>query len=334
MLLIALLVGACARTADPVQPAPSGAPDTGYAQKLAGAVTVDAMMAHLQKLRDIADANDNTRVIGSPGYEASVDYVVKALRDKGFDVQTPEFTARIFRSEPGSVVAGPAKYDAAALEFSIGTPPSGITAALVPARAGDAPGCVPADYDGLPVAGAVVLVDRGKCPFSDKMRAASARGAVALVVADNVDEEHMSGTLDEATNASIPVVSVSKADGAALRGHTGPVTVTVNAEVKDVKARNVIAQTTTGSNQDVVMAGAHLDSVLEGPGINDNGSGVAAVLETALQMGPAPQIRNAVRFAFWGAEEEGLIGSQKYVESLDLDQLRDIALYLNFDMVA
>ena len=61
------------------------------------------------------------------------------------------------------------------------------------------------------------------------------------------------------------------------------------------------------------MAGAHLDSVPEGPGINDNGSGVAAVLETAVQLGNSPKVHNAVRFGFWGAEELGLIGSRNYV---------------------
>ncbi|MDT5130405.1 MAG: hypothetical protein QOH54_6049, partial [Mycobacterium sp.] len=97
---------------------------------------------------------------------------------------------------------------------------------------------------------------------------------------------------------------------------------------------NVVAQTKTGSTSDVVMAGAHLDSVPEGPGINDNGSGVAAVLETAVQLGSSPPVRNAVRFAFWGAEELGLLGSTKYVETLDVEALKDIALYLNFDMLA
>jgi Zn-dependent M28 family amino/carboxypeptidase len=82
------------------------------------------------------------------------------------------------------------------------------------------------------------------------------------------------------------------------------------------------------------MVGAHLDSVAEGPGINDNGSGVAAVLETAVQLGPSPQVTNAVRFGFWGAEEHGLLGSNDYVQSLNLDALKDIALYLNFDMLA
>ena len=179
-----------------------------------------------------------------------------------------------------------------------------------------------------------MLVDRGKCPFTDKMTAAAMGGAVAVVVADNVDEKEMGGTLGATTDVKIPVVSVAKADGATLRGRTGPVTLKLNASVRDVTARNVIAQTKTGSTADVVMAGAHLDSVPEGPGINDNGSGVAGVLETALQLGPTPDVHNAVRFGFWGAEELGLVGSERYIESLDLDQLRDIALYLNFDMIA
>ncbi len=111
----------------------------------------------------------------------------------------------------------------------------------------------------------------------------------------------------------------------------------LEATTQVVNARNVIAQTKTGSTTDVIMTGAHLDSVPEGPGINDNGSGgVAAVLETAAQLGPPnPDVKkNAVRFAFWGgAEELGTIGSNKYIESLNVDQLKDIALYLNYDMI-
>ncbi|MGH2821148.1 MAG: M20/M25/M40 family metallo-hydrolase, partial [Actinomycetota bacterium] len=97
---------------------------------------------------------------------------------------------------------------------------------------------------------------------------------------------------------------------------------------------NVIADTTTGRVDRTVVAGAHLDSVTDGPGINDNGSGSAATLETALQMsrlGIEPV--NRVRFAFWGAEEAGLVGSAHYVDRLTARQVKDIALNLNFDMV-
>jgi Zn-dependent M28 family amino/carboxypeptidase len=204
----------------------------------------------------------------------------------------------------------------------------------VVAVAGDSAGCKPADFDGLPVQGAVVLVDRGGCPFSQKEDVAAQRGAVAMIVADNVDEQQMGGTLGANTEVKIPVVSVTKSLGVQLRAQPGPTTIKLNASVQNFKARNVIAQTKTGSPTDVVMAGAHLDSVPEGPGINDNGSGVAAVLETAVQLGSSPQVHNAVRFGFWGAEELGLIGSRNYVESLDLDALKSLALYLNFDMLA
>jgi Zn-dependent M28 family amino/carboxypeptidase len=315
---IALATGGCA-SSDTVQPLKRiSAPD--FAAALRGRVSTDAMMAHLAKLQDIANANGNTRAVGTPGYDASVDYVVGKLQDKGFDVQTVQFEARVFHSDPGSVTVGDRTIEARALEFSLPTPPIGVTGPLVTAP-DESPACNASDYGSLPVNGAVVLVDRGTCPFAQKEAAAVQRGAVAMVIADNVVEERMGGTLGE------------KPDGAALRLTSGPATVKLSADTKTIQARNVIAQTKTGLTSDVVMAGAHLDSVPEGPGINDNGSGVAAILETALQLGSSPDIHNAVRFGFWGAEELGLIGSRKYVESLDVNALKDIALYLNFDML-
>ncbi len=104
--------------------------------------------------------------------------------------------------------------------------------------------------------------------------------------------------------------------------------------VDNTNVRNVIAQTRTGSPDRVVMAGAHLDSVPEGPGINDNGSGVAALLEIAVRLGGSPAVSNAVRFAWWGSEETGFDGSTHYVEELSEDDRDRIELYLNLDMVA
>ena len=95
----------------------------------------------------------------------------------------------------------------------------------------------------------------------------------------------------------------------------------------------MIAETGSGNDANTVMAGAHLDSVQEGAGINDNGSGSAALLETAIQMQKVKP-NNTVRFAWWGAEESGLLGSEHYVANLTQPQIEDIALYLNFDMIA
>ena len=98
--------------------------------------------------------------------------------------------------------------------------------------------------------------------------------------------------------------------------------------------RNVIAQTRTGNPGQVVMIGAHLDSVPEGPGIVDNGSGVASLLEIATRLGAEPAVQNTVRFAFFGDEETGAEGSSGYLERLSADDRKKIKLYLNVDMVA
>lgn len=331
ILATVALAAGCAKPADAGQPVRENQAALEFASELSGKLTVEAMVDHLAALQDIADAHGGTRAVGTPGYDASVDYVVGVLRDAGFEVQTPQFQTRVFNGGDATLTVGGAAVEASPLKYTVGT--DGVSGPLVAAPADETPGCAPSDYEGLPVKGAVILVDRGKCPFAQKGSIAAKLGAVAVVVADNVDQESMGGTLGEDSEVGIPVVGISKADGARLRGAPGPVKLALDATTETISARNVIAQTATGSAQNVVMVGGHLDSVPEGPGINDNGSGVAAILETAVQLGNAPAINNAVRFGFWGAEEIGIVGSRKYLESLDVEQLKDIALYLNFDML-
>jgi Zn-dependent M28 family amino/carboxypeptidase len=336
--VVTAALGGCGRelepqAAPPATPAGVSAAATDFAAMMRQRVTVDAMMAHLTKLQEIADANDGNRDLGTPGYEASVEYVADALRGRGFDVQTPEFEVRLPFAEEPVVTVGGAAIAAKPLEWTVGTPPQGVTGPLVATRVEHSSGCTASDYDGLPVAGAVVLVDRGECEFSVQQAAAAERGALAMIVANNVDGDEMGGTLGEHTDVKIPAVSVTKASGARLRAKPGDTTLRLDAGVRTERTRNVIAQTKTGSTTDVVMVGAHLDSVGAGPGINDNGSGVAAVLETALQLGSSPEVNHAVRFGFWGAEEVGLKGSMNYLESLSEDQLKDIALYYDMIMI-
>ncbi|GAB2877191.1 M28 family metallopeptidase [Streptomyces deserti] len=97
---------------------------------------------------------------------------------------------------------------------------------------------------------------------------------------------------------------------------------------------NLIADWPGGDTDQVLMAGSHLDSVSSGPGINDNGSGSAAVLETALAVARAQyKPTKHLRFAWWGAEELGLVGSRHYVNNLSPANRSRISGYLNFDMI-
>lgn len=97
---------------------------------------------------------------------------------------------------------------------------------------------------------------------------------------------------------------------------------------------NLIADWPGGDPNSVLMSGSHLDSVNAGPGINDNGSGSAAILETALAVSRAQlQPTKHLRFGWWGAEELGMIGSKYYVNNLPAAEKSKISGYLNFDMI-
>jgi Zn-dependent M28 family amino/carboxypeptidase len=196
-------------------------------------------------------------------------------------------------------------------------------------------GCEAADFAGMPPGG-VALVQRGTCGFNVKVLNAQAAGAGAVIVMNEGQPGRTAliNMIGDATGLTIPAVFTTFAAGADLASTPGAtVTVTVDYVADERTAWNVIAETANGNDDNVVMAGAHLDSVQAGPGINDNGSGSAALLETAIQMSKVKP-NNTVRFAWWGGEEEGLLGSEYYVGQLSEDQAADIALYLNFDMIA
>jgi Zn-dependent M28 family amino/carboxypeptidase len=215
-----------------------------------------------------------------------------------------------------------------------------VTAAATPVdtdATGVGSGCEADDFAGFP-AGHIALIQRGGCFFSLKTDNAIAAGASAVVIYQLPDQPGpVAGTLT--TPYDIPVIGPTNAVGRALvdQANNGGVTLRVKTDVLNDKreASNVIADTKRGRSSNVVVVGAHNDSVIDGPGINDDGSGTATLLEMAKQIRKlGPKVRNTVRFAFWGAEEEGLLGSQHYVDSLSQAERDKIALNLNFDMLA
>jgi len=137
---------------------------------------------------------------------------------------------------------------------------------------------------------------------------------------------------------TVPVIGLSFADGAALQAAAtaGPVTATVSTSTESVLAAtttNVIATSDRGDEDEQVIVGAHLDSVVEGPGINDNGSGTSQNLEIAEEMAELNiRPRRQLKFAFWGAEESGLLGSEHYVDQLGPAGIGQVYANLNFDM--
>lgn len=330
LLLIATLVSGCS---SPRPGPPAATPDLGHG--LAKKVTVEAMMAHLRALQNIANHNGGNRADGTPGFTASVEYVAKALRNKGFDVQTPQFDRlyMVSMGKPALTVAG-RTYPVDQASLLVQTPPGGLTGA--PIRPNRPSGCAASDYPAVVPKGAIAVVDDTRCSVVDKQNSALAKGASALVVLSAPNGRGAPPTLFTPgyfKQLTVPVAVLGSYGATALSGVTAPVRLVLDARHIKITSRNIVAQTKTGSAHEVVVAGAHLDGSRAGPGINDDGSGVAAVLETALQLGPLAPVNNAVRFVFWGAEEDGLNGVMDYVFGMDRDQLNDIALYLDFTML-
>jgi Zn-dependent M28 family amino/carboxypeptidase len=327
VLAVSALVAAPTATASAAEPE-----GPALAQKLAKKVTTEGVNRHLIAFQRISDRNGGNRAALTPGYNASVDYVAGKLRDEGFIVSTPTFEFDVQVTDAELARVDGVNYQAIVMTASPQTPVGGVTGPLrvVPEDAGT--GCEASDFAGQDFTGSVALIRRGGCTFEQKHLNAFAAGAIAVLVSNNVAGPLSGVTL---TNpGKIPTGGVSQADGTTLAGKAGlPVTVDMRYHLEKRTDRNVIAETRTGRKNNVVMAGAHLDSVELGAGINDNGTGSAALLETALKLGSSPKVNNAIRFAWWGAEERGLIGSTKWVQSLTFEQQLDIALYLNFDMV-
>ncbi|MFE6255792.1 M28 family metallopeptidase [Agromyces sp. NPDC057865] len=327
------------------------APNNNSVKKLTNAVTAEGVLDHLEALQDIADANGGDRAAGRDGYAASVDYVVGELEAAGYAPEVQEFEFDYFEEnselirvspQPRTFVNG---IDFLRNTFDSGTPEGTATGPLVPVglvipAAGlpansNTSGCEASDFAGFP-AGGIALMQRGTCGFSVKSLNAQAAGAAGVIIM-NEGQPGRTGLLNmigDATGLHIPAVFATSAAGENLASTpNATVTVKVDFTAETRTAFNVIAETKTGNGANTVMAGAHLDSVQDGAGINDNGSGSAALLETAIQMKKVKP-NNNVRFAWWGAEEEGLLGSEYYVSQLTDAQIARIALYVNFDMIA
>jgi Zn-dependent M28 family amino/carboxypeptidase len=332
----------------------ASAVDRVNTQRLRNLVTVDGILEHERALQRIAIANGGNRAATTPGYDASVTYVVDRLRDAGYNVTIDEFdfplwtlngpstlaevspTARTFTEDTDYIVA----------QFSSS---ADLTAHIVPTNDIQIPpggagtgtsGCEASDFP-PETAGNIALMQRGTCTFTSKYAAAKAAGAVgALIFNDGVGADREAPIPTTATaNIGIPTAMISNDVGEALynEAQAGAVSVriVVDATTTPNTEMNVLADSRRGNPNRTIVMGGHLDSVEAGPGINDNGSGTSTLLEIAEQVPKlARDPRNRLRFAFWGAEEAGLVGSTAYVDELVANgDLSQVEANLNFDML-
>jgi Zn-dependent M28 family amino/carboxypeptidase len=340
VLAAALIVAPAASAIDKVK--------TG---KLRKGVTLDGVLEHQRAFQAIAIANDGNRAATTAGYDASAEYVANRLRRAGYRVTLDPFDfptwtlngpSTLTRTD-GTPVTWVEDTDYIVSQFSGSGDVSGpifvvgnTALPLPPGGAGTSTsGCDPADFAGMP-AGAIALMQRGTCPFVDKYENAQEAGAAAaLIFNDGFEGRTEPLFITSPTTTTIPAAMVSYEVGTALAEAGATAQIVVDATTTPNEEVNVIADSVRGNKDRTIVVGAHLDSVEEGPGINDNGSGTSGILEIAEQVAKLPnKPRNRLRFAFWGAEEAGLVGSTAYVaEQVENGGIEQIEANLNFDMI-
>jgi Zn-dependent M28 family amino/carboxypeptidase len=344
-----------------------GSPNDPRAKAFVREVSVDRVERHQQRLQEIADANEGTRVVFGGGYTDSVDYVVRVLERAGYEPEVTPFnypfweetqppvlnqvtpTAKTYR--PGTAAqSGTADVDFITFPGSptvsldnvavvpaggIQIPPGG------PPPAASQSGCQAADYPAA-VRGAVALVQRGTCPFVQKWQLAQDAGAVGVIIFNegNTSTRMNAQYVETGFEGTIPALFGSFALGQELynayqAGQNPTVDLQTYGVLRDRFFDQVIAETDGGDPNNVVVVGAHLDSVAAGPGINDDGSGTALLLTMAQRLArPGHPLRQKIRFGWWGGEEEGLIGSSYYADNLSEEEVSKIDVMLDYDMLS
>lgn len=300
-------------------------------------------MGNLEALQAIAEANGGNRAFGLPGYAASVDYIVSQTKNAtNFRTWVQDFPALFNRVDSIKFSISNTSYYVIGLSYSPSTAAEGITAPLVLGISGPE-GCTNEAYDNLDVKDKIVLVQRGTCPdgttLAGRMKPAAAAGAAAVIIYSDVTSQVTAGTLSNPNPEEyVSTGYINKADGEPLvaRLQAGEAIEAYFQQTQIVETRitqNVFSETIDGDPDNVVMLGAHLDSVQAGPGINDDGSGSTLILEIKKALEKL-RTKNKVRFAWWGAEENGLLGSKYYTQNLNASEANKILTYLNFDMVS
>ncbi|ATY63036.1 aminopeptidase Y [Cordyceps militaris] len=305
---------------------------------------LENVLWHLQK---IARDNGGNRAHGLPGFKASRDFVLERVQKRfgaRLDTYVQEFN-HTFSQVRKIELTGPSgeAVEVIALQYVSSTPlPDGVTAPLLDTPVDDTRGsmCFADQWEGIDAAGKIVLLKRGTCAISDKLKLAKQHGALAAVLYHNAAGTPAGATLGAANvGLVVPVGLVTRdvGEGWSKRlaaGEKLSVKLLVDAIFEPRPGWNIISETKLGDPNNVVMLGAHLDSVQPGPGINDDGSGTAALLEIATSFQKYTGFKNKIRFAWWGAEELGLIGSLYYTTHLSDAEKDKIKFYFNYDMIA
>ena len=323
------------------------------------------LMTHLNALQSIAMSFNKTRVITLGGFNASVDYIYTTLQQNtNYKLQKQYFPVERWYVNVGQTSLTSFDSDGTSYTYEYGNDYMPITNSGVQGPNVENStvayvangGCMQADWDGYnntvsEIAGQIAIVERFDflCNFSRQAQWAQNYGAIGLIVYNTENNPDLRTNLAVTQYTRIPVFLTTFQVGngfwqAAQAGKGFYITMNLNlANTNTTVVTNIIADTTTGDVTSTVVVGSHMDSVQAGPGVNDNGSGSSANLAMALQVDKMLKaglltLPNRIRFMWYGAEEQGLLGSRYHVQQAQQsmvvgERTSDYAVMVNYDML-
>ncbi|SFS65230.1 M20/M25/M40 family metallo-hydrolase [Marininema halotolerans] len=296
--------------------------------QIADEINKDRIYKHIAKLAN----KDNARVTGFDGEHHAADYIQKHLKKSGIKVERQTFPIMAYLSQGSQLKVAGNDIESRPFSYSQGTDKKGITAKLATAGLGRAE-----DVQNQDLKGKIALIQRGEITFFEKQKQAAKAGAIGVIIYNNV-EGSLNGTLG--SPGDIPALGISKADGEALLTKVTTeasvkATIKADIEMNPSYSQNVIgtikAKRGNKAKAKTIVIGAHYDGV-DAPAANDNASGTSTLLEVAKALSDE-KLNHNVKVIFFGAEEVGLVGSARYVNSLTPEEKGNIAAMINMDMV-
>ncbi|GHD26401.1 lipoprotein aminopeptidase LpqL [Nocardiopsis kunsanensis] len=286
---------------------------------------VQSVMGHIDRLQQIADDNGGHRAAGSAGHRESAEYFEEELREAGLEVSNEKFEFLYSKPSHASLSLDEEELDM-------------IPATFGPSTDGDLranpyvlvdEGCEDKHYESVTRGSILVLEEPKNCTVQEQHEAASESGAGALLVASS-SEVPPYIWLDGAGSRDIPVAGISQQTSEAIQSSSEPLSMSLTMETERRSSTNLIAEK-PGRSEEAIEVGAHLDSVPQSPGINDNAVSAAVLLEHAISKAEQSTDK-AQRYMFWSGEEFAFAGSRSYLRSGT--DIEGIAAYVNFEMVA
>ncbi|MGK0698481.1 aminopeptidase [Priestia aryabhattai] len=324
---LALSISSTYTAAAPVAQSSSSQAYNAVDKKVLNKINVDNIY------NDIEYLAKTPRVAGTAAEHKAAWYIQKKLKSFGYKANVEPFTfVGYTEASKVELSADGTSYSPSSFTYSVN---GNVSAEVVYAGLATKEELATQDLTGK-----VALIQRGSISFGEKVLNAAEKGAKAVIIYNNADGE-LNGTLGGANDGYVPAVALSKAEGEQLleKVKAGTLTATVNIEGAEVSERISYNVTATKSptekkrnTDDIIVIGAHHDSVEGAPGANDDASGTAMVIELARVLKSLPT-DTELRFVTFGAEELGLIGSQEYVDGLSHDEKDRIVGMFNLDMV-